>query len=124
MPKRILIVDDDTQIVAALQEYLVAFGYEVDFAYELEEALTLIDHLAYDAIITDLRLERFGFTGLEVVKQARRSASKAHMVVLTGHALPELEAEASAYGLCVFLQKPVPASQVLKTINLLVGASA
>jgi DNA-binding NtrC family response regulator len=124
MPHRILIVDDDEQIVASLREYLVSFGYDVDFAYELEEAQTLLNHLSYQAVITDLRLNRFGFSGLEIIKQVREASSPTHVVVLTGHGWPELEAEASAHGVCVFLQKPVPAPQILNTINLLVGAAA
>jgi two-component system response regulator HydG len=122
--KRILVVDDDAQIVNSLCEYLGSFGYDVDFAYELEEARALIDRRDYDAVITDLRLTRVGFSGLEIVKQIRTSSPRAQVVVLTGHAWPELEEEASAHNLCVFLQKPVPAWQVLKTINLLTGASA
>lgn len=124
MPHRILIVDDDEQIVASLREYLVSFGYEVDFAYELEEAQTLVNHFSYEAIVTDLRLNRFGFSGLEIIKQVREGAKPTHIVVLTGHGWPELEAEASANGVCVFLQKPIKPSHILNTINLLVGAAA
>lgn len=122
--KRILVVDDDTQIVDSLSEYLATFGYTVDTAYELQEAQTKIENLRYDAIITDLRLDGPGFGGLEIVKRIRTSSPKAQVLVLTGHAWPQLEEEASAHSLCMFLQKPVPAWQVLKTINLLTGASA
>ena len=122
--KRILVVDDDAQIVDSLREYLASFGYDVEVASELEEAKALIVRRDYDVIITDLRLSRTGFSGLEIIKQIRTSSRKAQVVVLTGHAWPELEAEASTHGLCVFLQKPVPAWQVLKTINLLTGVSA
>lgn len=123
MQNRVLLVDDDEQIVTSLREHFASFGYEVDFAYELDEALGLIDRLPYDAIITDMRLERSGFAGLQVIKAAQESPFRTHIVVLTGHAWPELEDAASAHGLCVFLQKPVRAAQVLKTINLLVGVS-
>jgi DNA-binding NtrC family response regulator len=124
MPHRVLVVDDDEQIVASLREYLVSFGYEVDFAYELEEAQTLLSHISYDAVVTDLRLTRFGFSGLEIIKQVREGSKPTHIVVLTGHGWPELEAEASANGVCVFLQKPMKAAHILNTINLLIGAAA
>jgi len=124
MPQRVLVIDDDDQIVASLREYLVSFGYEVDFAYELEEAQTLLNHMHYDAVVTDLRLSRWGFAGLEIIKQIRELSKPTHVVVLTGHAWPELEAEVSAHGVCVFLQKPIRAAEILKTINLLVGAAA
>jgi len=118
------VIDDDEQIVASLREHLVSFGYEVDFAYEVEEAQTLLHYLHYDVVIIDLRLTRWGFAGLEVIRQVRQAGQATHVVVLTGHGWPELEAEASANGVCVFLQKPVRASHMLNTINLLVGASA
>jgi DNA-binding NtrC family response regulator len=124
MANRVLVIDDDEQIVASLREHLVSFGYEVDFAYEVEEAQTLLHYLHYDVVIIDLRLTRWGFAGLEVIRQVRQAGQATHVVVLTGHGWPELEAEASANGVCVFLQKPVRASHMLNTINLLVGASA
>lgn len=124
MANRILVIDDDEQVVASLREYLVSFGYDVDFAYELEEAQTLLNHIPYDVVVTDLRLNRWGFSGLEVIRQVREGSKPTHVVVLTGHTWPELEAEASAYGVVVYLQKPVRAAHVLKTINLLVGAAA
>jgi DNA-binding response OmpR family regulator len=124
MPHRLLVVDDDEQIVASLREYLVSFGYEVDFAYELEEAQTLLSHFIYDAVVTDLRLTPFGFSGLEIIRQVREGKNPTHVVVLTGHGWPELEAEASANGVCVFLQKPIKPAHILNTINLLVGAAA
>jgi DNA-binding NtrC family response regulator len=121
MAKRILVIDDDEQIVAALREHLILFGYEVDFAYELEEAQTLLRHMSYDVVVTDLRLNQFEFSGLDVIRQVREKDGLTHIVVLTGHGLPELEAAASANGVCVFLQKPIRVAHMLNTINILAG---
>ena len=63
MNQPILIVEDDDQVATSLREYLELSGYFVDQARELEEAQTLLNHIEYSVVITDLRL---GTRGLPV----------------------------------------------------------
>ncbi|MGA7929357.1 MAG: response regulator, partial [Candidatus Sulfotelmatobacter sp.] len=107
MLDRILIIDDDEQLVDAYREYLVESGYEVDCAQELEEAETLLAHFSYSVVITDLRLSRLAFGGLDVIKHVRESSAQARIIVLTAYGWPELKAEATASGADAFLRKPM-----------------
>ena len=65
MRDRILIIDDDDQLVDAYTEYLSQRGFQVDCAQELEEAQTLLAYFPYSVVVTDLRLSKLGFGGLE-----------------------------------------------------------
>jgi DNA-binding NtrC family response regulator len=124
MKDRILIVDDDDQLVNAYHQYLTGLGYPVDSAGEIEEAQTLLTHFAYSVVITDLRLSRLSFGGLELVKFIHEVSLPTRVVVLTAYGWPELKAEAANQGVDAFLQKPMRLSDLAKTIEMLRGGVA
>ncbi len=69
MGKKILVVDDEKLIVKGLRFSLLQDGYEVDCAYDGEEALTFARNNAYDLILLDVMLPKFD--GFEVCQQVR-----------------------------------------------------
>src|SRR5580700_6068130 len=123
MADKVLIIDDDEQLVDAYREYLAAGGYEVDCAQELEEAETLLAHFSYSVVITDLRLSKLGFGGLDLVKHIRELSLKTRIIVVTGYGWPELKAEASAHQVDAFVKKPTRLSELAKTIGSLAGGA-
>jgi DNA-binding NtrC family response regulator len=124
MNDRILIVDDDDQLVNAYREYLSGLGYPVDSAGEIEEAQALLAHFPYSVVITDLRLSRLSFGGLDLVKFIRDISLPTRVVVLTAYGWPELKAEAANQGVDAFLRKPMRLSDLGKTIEILSGGRA
>src|SRR3982074_3280345 len=70
---RILIVDDEIEIVRALQRSLVAHGFEVFTAGSGEEALEEITFHRPDLMLLDLGLP--GMSGLEVCKKVREQSN-------------------------------------------------
>jgi DNA-binding NtrC family response regulator len=124
MKDRILIVDDDDQLVNAYRHYLSGLGYPVDSAGEIEEAQTLLAHFPYSVVITDLRLSRLSFGGLDLVKFVHETSLPTRVVVLTAYGWPELKAEAANQGVDAFLQKPMRLSDLAKTIDMLSGGAA
>jgi DNA-binding response OmpR family regulator len=124
MADKVLIVDDDQQLVDAYREFLTEGGYEVDCARELEEAQTLLAHFSYSLVITDLRLSRLAFGGLDVIKYVRENALPTRVIVLTAYGWPELKAEASASGVDAFLRKPIQLKELGKTVAQLGGGRA
>jgi DNA-binding response OmpR family regulator len=122
MGDKILIIDDDEQLVNAYREYLSKRGYEVDCAQELEEAETLLAHFSYSVVITDLRLSKLGFGGLDLVKHIREQSLPTRIVVLTAYGWPDLKTEASSQGADAFLRKPMRLTELGETISLLAGA--
>ena len=70
---RILVVDDEIEIMRALQRSLTAHGFEVFTADSGEEALQAIAHHRPDLMLLDLGLP--GISGLEVCKRVREQSS-------------------------------------------------
>lgn len=106
-PPKMLVVDDEEPIRHALRAYFTARGYQVDCAQELAEAQALLQDVEYEVAIVDLRLTGFGGSeGLDVVSSLRERSPTAHIVLLTAHGTPAMEAEARRRGADAFLHKP------------------
>jgi len=73
---KILLIDDDKELSELLQEYLVAEGFEVEAAFDGEEALTLARENSYAALILDVMLPRH--SGFDVLKKLRQQAEYGH----------------------------------------------
>jgi DNA-binding NtrC family response regulator len=124
MADRILIVDDDEQLAKSYSEHFQEMGFQVDCATELEEAETLLAYFPYVVLITDLRLSKLGFGGLDLVKHIRELSLPTRIIVLTGYGWPEIKAEATLHRVDAFLQKPLRLEDVADKIRILTGAEA
>lgn len=80
MGKKVLVVDDEKLIVKGIRFSLEQDGYEVDCAYDGEEALESIKNKEYDMILLDLMLPKMN--GLEVCQHVREF-SDVPIVMLT-----------------------------------------
>ncbi|HVR38181.1 MAG TPA: response regulator [Thermoanaerobaculia bacterium] len=115
MTKRILIVDNEESILAAVKRYFTRRGYTVDCARELEEAEALATYIEYDVAILDLSLrDHCGREGLEILRFVRQSRPHTRTILLTAHGTPMLEREAFRRGCDVFLHKPKPLGELAK----------
>lgn len=83
-PLRILVVDDEPHIQHYLLATLEAWGHTVRVASDGAEALQLLEHTAFDAIITDLRMPNVGGRAFfEALQQDRPDAAR-RVVFATG----------------------------------------
>lgn len=73
MPKKILVVDDEPQIVRVLTAYLEKAGYSVLSANDGKEALAIFQHEHPDFLILDLNLPEMD--GLDVCRTIRRTSN-------------------------------------------------
>src|SRR5882724_9821787 len=124
MKSRLLILEDDDQLVRSYKIFLSDEGYEVDCAQEVEEAEALLSHFSYSLVITDLRLSRLGFSGLDFIKHVRQASAQTRIIVLTGYSWPEIEAEALACKIDAFVKKPTQLQELADTIDMLIGVPA
>jgi CheY-like chemotaxis protein len=118
-PVRVLLVDDEDQILEEMQECLEAEEINCTVAHNAQEALDLIRELPdLDAVITDIRMP--GMDGLEFTRTLKRKAatgSALAVIILTGHAGYDEAVEALQAGAEDFLSKPVSASQLIYTVT-------
>jgi OmpR-family two-component system manganese-sensing response regulator len=80
MPK-LLLVDDDVELVRSLSRWLQTENYTVDAAYSGEDALQLVNASGYDLIVLDWHMP--GLTGLEVCRRIRKAGNPTPVLFLT-----------------------------------------
>ncbi len=104
MPKRILVVEDDTFLRELYQEMLSGSGYDVQVAVDGEEALTQINKETFDLVLLDIMMPKKD--GLQVLKGIDESKKKAtSIVMLTNLGQDQVIKDALALGAVGYLIK-------------------
>jgi two-component system KDP operon response regulator KdpE len=111
---RVLVVDDEPQIVRFLRPALEASGYEVLHAGAGREALRLIANSAPDLIVLDLGLP--DIDGKEVLSQARKF-TKAPIVVLSARDREAEKIAALDLGADDYVEKPFAIGELLARLR-------
>ncbi len=104
MKERILVVDDEVQIVKALGRFLSEAGYEVAPAHSFEEALSLLAKEPVEAALIDLRLG--DKNGMDLLAQVKKIQPETVCIVVTGYATIDSAIEAIKAGAYHYLTKP------------------
>ncbi|WP_436627675.1 sigma-54-dependent transcriptional regulator [Corallococcus exiguus] len=107
---RILVVDDHVEMGRMLQEPLADAGWTVDLATGGQEALTLIRSRVYDAVLTDLRMEKVD--GLDVLDAARAVDPELPVLLMTAFGGVESAVEAMRRGAYHYFTKPFRLDEV------------
>ena len=117
MNAKILIVDDDPDIVMMLEDRLQAAGYETVAALEGEQALDLIVHESPHLVLLDLTLPKL--SGLDVLKRLTqmKPSDSPPVIVMTAHASIQAAVEAMKEGAYDFLTKPLDNDHLLIVIR-------
>lgn len=113
---RILVADDDAQILRALRITLVARGYEVVTASDGKEAVRLAVDKHPDVIVLDLGMP--GLTGIEVI-EAVRGWSTVPILVVSGRSGSRDKVDALDAGADDYVTKPFAADELLARIRAL-----
>ncbi len=117
MNAKILIVDDDPDIVMMLEDRLHASGYETIVATEGQQACDHIIHESPQLILLDLTLPKM--SGLDVLKRLSqmKPSENIPVIVMTAHASIEAAVEAMKEGAYDFLTKPLDKDHLLIVIR-------
>ncbi|MGW7100928.1 response regulator transcription factor [Streptomyces sp. NPDC054838] len=101
---RVLVVEDERRLAAALQRGLGAEGFSVDVAHDGTQGLWLAAEHDYDAIVLDIMLP--GLNGYRVCARLRAAGCESGILMLTAKDGEYDEAEALDTGADDFLSKP------------------
>ena len=115
---RILVVEDDGVTRAMLGEQLAALGFAYDLARRADEALEMLEHRTYDAVLMDLELP--GMDGYEATAEIRRrEGNNRHTVVIahTAHSAGAIVRRCASAGMDDFLAKPVTLSELAQVLD-------
>lgn len=107
MPSRLLIVDDDPDLLIILPEAIQLRLPDsiIDTAPSAQMALERINAVDYDAIVTDIKMP--GMDGLALMQEIRRIRSSTPTLLMTAHGEHDLAVKALESGAYAFLQKPL-----------------
>jgi two-component system nitrogen regulation response regulator NtrX len=117
--RRILIVDDEQGIRAALTQLLEYEGYEVQTAASGPEGIALYSHWRPQLTFLDVKMA--GLDGLETLKRLRETDPSAIVVMISGHATIQNAVEATQLGAYDILEKPLDTDRILVTLRNAVG---
>jgi len=113
--RRLLIVDDEPEMVASLRDIAEMHGWATDGAASGEEALSLFDRTNYDAVVMDIRMP--GISGVEALRRMKERRPGVPVILITAHTAPELIAEAVKAGVTQVLSKPVPVRVLFRRLE-------
>ncbi len=102
---RVLFVDDEQELVAAVTERLELRGIDAVGTTSGEQALERVEREHFDVVVLDVRMP--GLDGLEVVRQLQQTHPELKVVLMSGHGSREAREEGLRLGAFDYLQKPV-----------------
>ncbi len=101
---RLLVVDDEENVVEILQDLFSERPYDVDSVNTGEEALERLENGSYDLLLTDINLP--GVNGLQVVAAAKEADPEMVVIVITGFASTGTAIDALRHGAYDYITKP------------------
>ncbi|MES2702197.1 MAG: response regulator [Bacteroidota bacterium] len=120
----VLIAEDDTMILKAMNAMLVRAGHTVVCAVDGKEALEHLEDDSYDLVITDLMMPHV--TGLEVVKKLRSNPAKNRtgIILVTSISDEDTIMQAFAFGADDYIAKPAKPRELNTRINHVLAVRA
>ncbi len=113
--ERVLIVDDEKNIVSSLREILIDEGYEVSVASDGLGALKMIQSDPPDLVLLDIWLP--GMDGIEVLKTVKTYHPEIEVLIMSGHGTIDTAVQATKLGAFDFIEKPFSLDQLTETVE-------
>jgi len=116
---RVLIVDDEEELVSALVERLNLRGFQAHGVTAGSEALAFLEGRECDVVLLDVKMPGLG--GLEVIRRIKDRRPKLEVVLLTGHGSVKSIEEGMALGAFDYLMKPVKIDNLVRILMAAAG---
>lgn len=113
--RRIMIVDDEEDIVLGLSRYLKKSGYDVVYETNPKKALELLSAEPVDILIADVKMDEM--SGLELINQAKQKNSDIKIIIMTARGSEEVERISYERGALEYLEKPFDVSYLLEVLR-------
>lgn len=119
--KRILLVDDDAEIIESLRLALEAKGYTVMVARDGNQGLAITEREDPDLVILDMMMpKRSGFLVLEKLRRTRETPPR--IIMITANEGSRHKAYAEMLGVDDYLRKPFPMDRLLASVERLISS--
>ena len=100
---RLLMIEDNIEISAMVEEFLISEGFEIDLAYDGMEAMDKVNKNNYDLILLDLMIPKI--SGMQVMKNVRTS-SKTPIIIISAKDTDSDKAMGLGLGADDYITKP------------------
>ncbi len=118
--KRVLLVDDDREIVESMRIALEASGYDILVARDGNQGLVMVERDDPDLVILDMMMpKRSGFLVLEKVRRTRPIPLR--VIMITANEGSRHKAYAEMLGVDDYIRKPFAMDRLLESVNRLLA---
>lgn len=113
-PLHVLIVDDEDELVSALEQRLNLRGFHADGVTTGTEALAYLEEKRCDVVLLDVKMPGLG--GLELTRRIKERRPELEVVLLTGWSSAEDAEKGKALGAYDYLMKPVKIDDLVRVL--------
>jgi DNA-binding NtrC family response regulator len=113
--EKILVVDDDVQLLDTLYDTLTMHDFLVSKASNGEEALEKMQTTSYDLVITDVMMENID--GITLLKEIKKNFPDVLVIVVSGHGGIDVVIEATRAGAYDFIPKPFSSKEIILRVE-------
>ena len=116
---RILVIDDDVDILSVMEILLSMKGFNVETIANGDNAVSKIENFAPDLVLLDVLIS--GFDGRAICKEIKSNDKTRHIPIIMFSAHPGAAATIKDYGADDFISKPFDVDYLLSRVNLQLG---
>lgn len=113
MKNKVLIIDDEEDILSSCKNVLEDEDYDVDIAKDYDEALKIFESKKIDLVFLDVWLPNTD--GLDILSNIKEKYPNTTVIMMSGHAGVETAVRATKLGAYDFLEKPISISKLLSS---------
>lgn len=119
--KRVLIIEDDIELLTYLREGIESSGYEVEVSQEGKDGLNKVESFLPDIIVLDINLP--DMSGLDILEKVKRTHPNIGVVLATGKDRVEDIKKGYEYQADFYVTKPYKLSEIIKNIKIFFSLS-
>ncbi len=112
---RILVVDDEPDVIETLAHTLSRRGYEVETSLTGEDGIAKVKKSKFDVALLDINLP--GLNGVQVLEQIKEIAPEIEVVMITGFGSIDSATESLKKGAYDYIQKPLSSEKIVVLIE-------
>jgi DNA-binding response OmpR family regulator len=117
MNTTVLVVDDEQNLANLLEMVLTKRGYQVHVALSVEDAQRLIEQIAFDLALIDIKIG--SRDGLALLEEIRGCRPETKAIIITAYPTRDTRLKSLQKGAAAYLTKPLNLPELLRTIHAL-----
>lgn len=115
MDEKILVIDDDLDVLESVVDLLRAQGFDPESASDSTVAARLVQERQFDLILSDINMPHL--TGLQLLTLVKECAPLTEVIMLTGYDAPGWVDEALEHKAFAFIKKPFALDDLVERVK-------